>query len=93
MSEHKVVMQKNGRYKTQRGDGIATFAVSEEGKVTIYENRTGDIVKDYHFEDSDPEIVRRVATLLFDCYRKAKELAGPDKEIEIRGHKYQLVEK
>lgn len=53
-----------GRYKAQRGRYIITFTVDPRFNITLMENTTSQIIKDYHFEHSKPELLLDLASLM-----------------------------
>ena len=61
------------RYKIKTGNFIATFDINEDGKMTFYSSPQATKVKDYHFELSNPSVVKAVAKLLGQSAKVAEE--------------------
>lgn len=52
------------RYAIQTGNFVATFEVDRNGRMTFYTGANSRTVKEYHFESSDPKVVKAIAKLL-----------------------------
>lgn len=52
------------RYVVQTGKFMATFEVDGNGKMTFYSAPNSRQIKEYHFEGSDPAVVKAIAKLL-----------------------------
>lgn len=61
------------RYKISFGKFTATFEIDSNGKMTFYDNPNCRQIKDYHFELSDPVVVKAVAKLLGQAARVAEK--------------------
>lgn len=80
----------DGKFKIQLGELVATYSVDDENKVTFYA-KDGS-VKNFHFEGSSTDRLKRVANLFYAVAKEVRNQSPPEKEIEIKGNKYRLVE-
>lgn len=60
------------RFIVTQGKLKATFTIDDTGAMTFYQGVESKIVKDYHFEGSDPLMVAGVADLLKKCSQIAQ---------------------
>ena len=73
------IKRQSTRFVYKSGKIIATFEVDPNGKITYFDSPTSNRVKEYHFEQSDPEIVKAIAKMLGQTAKIAeKEVAKND---------------
>lgn len=68
------IKRQSTRYVYKSGKFIATFEVDEAGKITYYDGINSKTVKEYHFEKSDPEVVKAIAKMLGQTAKIAEKL-------------------
>lgn len=67
------IKRQNTRYVYKSGKIIATFEVDAAGKITYYDGVDSHKVKEYHFEESDPAIVKAIAKMLGQTAKVAEK--------------------
>lgn len=63
----------SSRYKLQRGKVIVTFEVDGSDRMTFFTGINSRQPKDYHFQDSDPDVVIAVAKLITEAAQFVKK--------------------
>jgi hypothetical protein len=59
------------RYIVRLGRLTATFEVTHDAKMTFFDGPKSKQIKEYHFELSDPLVVKKVSALITECAKVA----------------------
>lgn len=68
-----IVTTLHTRYKLQTNKFVATFEVDSNGRMTFFKSPDSSAVKEYHFECSDPVVVKAIAKLLGQAAKVAEQ--------------------